>query len=212
MKKGERYLVGRDLPPGDLPALPVPGSDDLVAWFPRGIGCFATPGPYNYMHGGLSLQELVTPHITVKQSVTERPVGVKLELLTGLEIRNAIFKVRLMPTGVDLWSRGRQVTIDIAHDGERVSRVWEAAVEKGLDSLAQVKFFTPDSNWTWYASEFDGEDIFFGLVVGFEVELGYFSLSELQSVRGPWGLPIERDLHFEPKTLKELQEMHQRQR
>ena len=84
--------------------------------------------------------------------------------------------------------------------------------EKGLDSLAQAKFFTPDSNWTWYASEFDGEDIFFGLVAGFEVELGYFSLSELQSVRGPWGLPIERDLHFEPKTLKELQEMHQRQR
>ena len=28
--------------------------------------------------------------------------------------------------------------------------------EKGLDALAQVKFFTPDSNWTWYASEFDG--------------------------------------------------------
>ena len=82
--------------------------------------------------------------------------------------------------------------------------------EKGLDALAQVKFFTPDSNWTWYASEFDGEDIFFGLVAGFEVELGYFSLSELQSVRGPWGLPIERDLHFEPKTLRELQETHQR--
>jgi len=46
--------------------------------------------------------------------------------------------------------------------------------EKGLDAIAQVKFFTPDSNWTWYASEFDGEDIFFGLVSGFEVELGYF--------------------------------------
>ena len=55
--------------------------------------------------------------------------------------------------------------------------------EKGLEAQAQVKFFTPDSNWTWYASEFDGEDIFFGLVAGFEP--GYFSLSELQSVRGP---------------------------
>ena len=54
--------------------------------------------------------------------------------------------------------------------------------------------------------------IFYRLVAGLELELGYFSLSELQSVRGPWGLPIERDLHFEPKTLKELQEMHQRQR
>lgn len=79
----------------------------------------------------------------------------------------------------------------------------------GLEALAQVKFFTPDSNWTWYASEFDGEDIFFGLVDGFEIELGYFSLSELQDTRGPLGLPIERDIHFEPKTLRALQAMHQ---
>ena len=74
----------------------------------------------------------------------------------------------------------------------------------GLLAIAIVKFFTPDSNWTWYASEFDGEDQLFGLVSGFEVELGYFSLSELQSVRGPLGLLVERDLHYEPKTLKEL--------
>jgi len=84
--------------------------------------------------------------------------------------------------------------------------------EKGLDAEARVKFFTPDSNWTWYASEFDGEDIFFGLVSGFEVELGYFSLSELASVTGPLGLPIERDLHFQPKSLKELMEYHRQMR
>src|SRR5690349_20415571 len=83
---------------------------------------------------------------------------------------------------------------------------------KGLDALAQVKFFTPDSNWTWYASEGkeieanqyldapEGEKdfLFFGLVSGFEVELGYFSLKELEEVRGPLGLPIERDKHYEP--------------
>lgn len=66
------------------------------------------------------------------------------------------------------------------------------------DGTAHVKFFTPDSNWTWYATEFDGEDTFFGLVDGFEKEIGYFSLSELQSVTGPLGLPIERDLYFQP--------------
>jgi len=84
--------------------------------------------------------------------------------------------------------------------------------DKGLDALALVKFFTPDSSWSWFASEFDGEDIFYGLVVGLEVEFGYFSLKELQSVRGPWGLPIERDLYFEPKTLRELFEMHKQER
>ena len=76
--------------------------------------------------------------------------------------------------------------------------------EKGLDAVAVVKFFTPDSNWTWYATEFDGDDLFFGLVDGFEKEIGYFRLSELQSVKGALGLPIERDMYFKPKTLKEL--------
>src|SRR5688572_12507093 len=84
--------------------------------------------------------------------------------------------------------------------------------EKGLEAEALVKFFTPDSSWTWYASEFDGEDILFGLVSGLEVELGYFSLSELEEVRGPMGLPIERDLHYEDKTLRELIEKHRRAR
>ena len=72
------------------------------------------------------------------------------------------------------------------------------------DAVVYVKFFTPDSNWTWYATEFDGEDLFFGLVEGFEREFGYFSLRELESVRGPMGLAIERDLYWQPKKLKEI--------
>ncbi len=81
-----------------------------------------------------------------------------------------------------------------------------ATEEADEPAKALVKFFTPDSNWTWYAAEFDGEDIFFGLVIGFEVEMGYFRLSELQAVRGPLGLPIERDLHFTPTPLRELRD------
>ena len=81
--------------------------------------------------------------------------------------------------------------------------------ELGLDALAKAKFFTPDSNWTWYASEFDGENIFFGLVIGFVAEFGYFSLSELEQVKGPLGLAIERDLHFEPRALRELRDHYE---
>jgi hypothetical protein len=58
--------------------------------------------------------------------------------------------------------------------------------DKGLEALAMVKFFTPDSSWTWYASEFDGEDVFFGLAVGVEPERGYFRLSEFSEVTGDW--------------------------
>ncbi len=75
---------------------------------------------------------------------------------------------------------------------------------QGGKAVVYVKFFSPDSSWTFWATEFDGEDTFFGLVEGHEKELGYFSLSELQKVRGPMGLPIERDLHWKPKTLEQI--------
>ena len=74
----------------------------------------------------------------------------------------------------------------------------------GGKAIAYGKWFTPDAGWTFYATEFDGKDTFFGLVDGHERELGYFSLAELQKVRGPMGLPIERDLHWKPKTLREI--------
>ena len=74
----------------------------------------------------------------------------------------------------------------------------------GGKAVVHLKLFTPDSSWTWLATEFDGEDTFFGLVDGHCKELGYFSLSELQSVRGPMGLPIERDMYWKPKTLEEI--------
>jgi hypothetical protein len=70
--------------------------------------------------------------------------------------------------------------------------------------MATVKFFCPWSNWTWYAVEFDGTDEFFGLVDGFEKELGYFSLTELEGLTGPMGLKIERDLHWTPQNLATL--------
>lgn len=78
------------------------------------------------------------------------------------------------------------------------------ASEDAEDPMVWCKFFTPDSNWTWFVVEFDGKDTFYGLVDGFERELGYFSLSEIQGVRGALGLPVERDKFFKPCRLSEL--------
>jgi len=76
---------------------------------------------------------------------------------------------------------------------------------KGDEAVVFAKFFTPDSSWTWYATEYRPEErLFFGLVDGQYQELGYFSLDELESVKGPLGLPIERDLHWRPMTLGEV--------
>ena len=72
-----------------------------------------------------------------------------------------------------------------------------------IDFLPVVKLFTPDAGATWLLTEIDPDepDLAFGLCdlgLGFP-ELGSVSLSELASVRGRLGLPVERDRHFVAK-------------
>jgi len=74
------------------------------------------------------------------------------------------------------------------------------------DPAPVVKLFTPWANCIWLLTELDPdkEDIAFGLCdlgLGFP-ELGYVSLSELISYKGPAGLTVKRDIHF--KTDKPL--------
>lgn len=75
------------------------------------------------------------------------------------------------------------------------------------------KFFAPWGNWTWYVLEGSkiedgygekGDWEFFGLTVGDFTEYGYFTLSDLESIGGPWGLKIERDMYFTPCKLSEV--------
>ena len=82
----------------------------------------------------------------------------------------------------------------------RVRLQFQMDEESEPDFLPVVKFFTPDAGCTWLITELDPEDndIAFGLCdlgVG-SPELGYVSLSELASVCGRLGLPIERERHF----------------
>jgi hypothetical protein len=80
--------------------------------------------------------------------------------------------------------------------------------DESIDFKPVVKLFTPDAAATWLLTELDpaDPDIAFGLCdlgLGFP-ELGSVWLSELEEVRGPLGLPIERDLSFHAtKTLSE---------
>lgn len=81
--------------------------------------------------------------------------------------------------------------------------------------IVYAKFFTPDSGWTWFVTEGNQEEedfIFFGYVIGHAKEWGYFALSELESARGPLGLPIERDLHFKAGPWQEVMTRYRRER
>jgi hypothetical protein len=80
--------------------------------------------------------------------------------------------------------------------------------EEIKNPLVIAKFFNPTGAGTWYATEYDPQSrIFFGYVSIFgdwNDEWGYFSLEELESIRGAFGLGIERDLHFEEKPISEV--------
>ena len=68
------------------------------------------------------------------------------------------------------------------------------------DHAPIVKFFSPVGAATWLFSELDEDgDILFGLCdLGFGCpEMGSASLAEITAVTLPFGLTIERDLHFE---------------
>ena len=66
--------------------------------------------------------------------------------------------------------------------------------------------FCPYTGWRWYVTEWDPETgMCFGLVEGFEVELGYFDLTELAESTVLGNVPaVERDLYWEPKTIGEI--------
>ena len=80
--------------------------------------------------------------------------------------------------------------------------------ELGRDAIAQVRYFWGGRS-AFYATEFDGEDRFFGFMFNEfgEGEWGYQSLSELErnaSHRRFMG--VERDMHFTPCRVRDVRE------
>ena len=74
------------------------------------------------------------------------------------------------------------------------------------NATCYVKLFTPDSNWTWFIMEVSksDENICFGYVQGLDNELGFFSLEEIETVHGPLGLAVERDMFFTPTPFEQI--------
>ncbi len=80
------------------------------------------------------------------------------------------------------------------------------------EAIVYAKLFSPSGPFTWYVTEFDGEDTCFGYILNAArpmfSELGYFSLSELEGIGDARRLvlPIERDVTFSPQPLSEAKE------
>ena len=83
----------------------------------------------------------------------------------------------------------------------------------GGQAKVLTRWFTPDGSRAWYITEGsarrdpDGKAVdylLYGLVEGERRELDYFWLSDLATLRSSTGLPVQRDSHWQPKTLQEI--------
>jgi hypothetical protein len=81
------------------------------------------------------------------------------------------------------------------------------AQEKTRDPIVYAKLFCPWGAATWWLTEYDAkENLAFGFAyLGDEdmAELGYISITELSEVSGPFGLKVERDIHFSAVPMSE---------
>ena len=98
-----------------------------------------------------------------------------------------------------------------------ITKAIEAAFAKQGDTSQKsmkdikivMKLFNPMGAGTWYIYEHLEEDIymcFANLGDPEMAEMGTVSMTEITSLRMPFGLGIERDMHFEPlsRTLQDV--------
>jgi hypothetical protein len=82
------------------------------------------------------------------------------------------------------------------------------------DKKVIARFFNPVGAGTWYVLEDDdwenGRVVFGAATLGYGLELGSISIDELESIKLPLGLTIERDVSVQPfkSTLGELRKAH----
>ena len=88
---------------------------------------------------------------------------------------------------------------------EQIPKLYDTEEQK--DPIAYIKLFI--DGWTWYITELSIDDnICFGYVVSpFGSELGYFSLKEIQEVKGSLGIGVERDVLFKPTPLSKIKKV-----
>ena len=112
---------------------------DFELAFPRSLACFKTKGGTRaYCHGGISLQEMIIPVITLKQKETEQhftQAKVKLEM-TAAKITNRFFSITALYEEKGLFAAGEiRVKVVVKSGRKEVGSVAMAAY--GFDAAVK---------------------------------------------------------------------------
>ena len=80
------------------------------------------------------------------------------------------------------------------------------AQENVANPILYARYHIVECDWEWYVMEYSPlQKLCYGLIVCDEVELGYFSLDELESIQYKYGVVAQYDYEFKPIELKALQ-------
>ena len=100
------------------------------------------------------------------------------------------------------------ISYGIAHKRDHLEiRESSHRLGKGLEAEVLVKYFNPCGAGTWLITEAEreGDDWrLFGYCYIYEWEWSYLMLSDLQNLRLPFGLTIERDIYTNGKYVKDF--------
>lgn len=80
----------------------------------------------------------------------------------------------------------------------------EAQYSKGGHVIAHARIFNPKSGTVWYAAEFDGEDVFFGIIEERVKRLGYFTRSAIENECTSNGGRVQRDRDWKPTEIEKI--------
>lgn len=146
--KGDRYAFLADGAVTDLLTMPFPLDPAQRLAFPPGIACFGTAP--EYIHGGLSLQEVVVPHLKTWVTVKSEKIGVEC-VLPATETGTLTVKVVLVikrPATDDLLAQpqGRTVEVTFTKDGQPVAEPKAVTLDPGEpEDTRSVTVFLDDT-------------------------------------------------------------------
>ena len=140
--KKPRYAMGSEFPNnGRYNQFNIKNSQ-LKLITPNGINCFISQGAYNFLHGGISIQEIIIPFIKIKvKPKVERKINVKISPFDA--VNNRIFKVQLKKQfPKTITPEIRNVKVFCEYEGKIVSTEPEYLVEQ--DGEVQLRLLSID--------------------------------------------------------------------
>lgn len=78
------------------------------------------------------------------------------------------------------------------------------------DPIVHARFFLPNGGLTWWVIEgqIEGTNYsFYGVVDAAEIKLDYFTLDDLEKLRGPSRSEVTRDNDFKPTLISQIDEL-----